>query len=87
MTKRLYEENGYPTGDSRKFGHEIEVAIMPIFEKYLADKFCIRDISHEAQIVVMDVELNYMMDFFSEDAKKAIEKRKKIVEERKKEEG
>ena len=43
----------------------------------------------------MDVELNYIMGFFSEDAKKAIEKRKKkaiekqekIIEEGKKEEG
>jgi len=61
MKKRLYNEDGLQTKESEQFSLEIVAAIKPIFVKYLADGYCVRDLAHEAFASVRDIELDYMM--------------------------
>jgi len=69
--KDLYDKKGLQTKESHEFGIKIEEVIRPIFKEYLEKGFSVRDLSHEAQAMVRDCELDYMMDIHMENAKKA----------------
>lgn len=69
--KSIYDKKGLQTVESQKFGIEIGKAIKPILEEYLKKEFSIRDLSHEAQSVVRDCELDHMTKIHMENAKKA----------------
>ncbi len=58
----FYDKQGQQTERSRSFGREIESAIKPIIDIYVrTHKVSIRDLSHEAQSIVGDIELEYLL--------------------------
>ena len=71
--KSIYDKRGLQTNKSREFGAKVEKAVQPILKEYLDKGFSIRDLSHEAQNIVRDLELEPIMDIYMEDAKKAVE--------------
>lgn len=87
--KSIYDKRGLQTDESQKFAIEIERAIKPILDEYLKKGFFIRDLSHEAQSVMRDCELDHVMITHIEDAKKAKVnlERKKLYSEVAKEHG
>lgn len=74
--KSIYDEKSLQTAESQKFGIEIAKAVLPIIEVYLEKGFSMRDLSHEAQSVIRDCELDHIMSIHLKDAKKAIENTK-----------
>lgn len=75
--KSLYDKRSLQTATSQAFGIEISDAIKPILDKYVEQGYCVRHLSHEAQAVVRDIELDYMVDIHVKDAKAALLRRKK----------
>ena len=69
--KSIYDKRGLQTAESQQFGLEIDKAIRPIIKEYLKKEFSVRDLSHEAQTIIKDCELDHLMDIHMEDAKKA----------------
>jgi predicted GNAT superfamily acetyltransferase len=69
--KSIYDRKGLQTDESQKFAIEIEKAIQPVLKRYLEKGFSIRDLSHEAQAVVRDCELDHMIVIHVENAKRA----------------
>ena len=78
--KSIYDKRGLQTAESQEFGIKIGKAILPVFEEYLSKGFSIRDLSHEAQSVVRDCELDHIMGIHLKNAKKARENLKKKKE-------
>ena len=78
--KSIYDKKDLQTDESQKSAIKIEKAVKPILEEYLKKGFSIRDLSHEAQSVVRDCELDHVVLIHIEDAKRAKEslKRKKL---------
>lgn len=77
--KSIYDRKGLQTEESQKFAIEIAEAIQSVLKRYLDKGFSIRDLSHEAQSVIRDCELDHIMTIHMENAKRA-----KINLERKK---
>jgi len=59
--KPFYDEKSLQTETSQAFGTEISDAIKPILEKYIELGYCVRHLSHEAQAVVRDLELDHIV--------------------------
>lgn len=67
--KSIYDKRSLQTEESQKFGIEITKAIQPIINEYLEKGFSIRDLSHEAQAVIRDCELDHMIKIHMENLK------------------
>jgi len=77
--KSIYDKKGLHTAESQEFSIKVEKAIRPVLEEYLKKGFSIRDLSHEAQSVVRDCELDHVITIHMENAKRAkvnLEKKK-----------
>lgn len=68
--KAFYDEKYRQTDESREFGNEIQETVEPIFKRYLDMGFSIRDLSHEAQAIMRDIELDYILDHYSKEVRK-----------------
>jgi hypothetical protein len=69
--KSIYDRKGLQTEESQKFAIEIAEAIQSVLKRYLDKGFSIRDLSHEAQSVIRDCELDHIMTIHMENAKRA----------------
>ena len=69
--KDLYDKKGLQTKVSHEFGIKIGKVVFPVVKEYLGKGFSIRDLSHEAQSVIKECELDHIMDIHMENAKKA----------------
>jgi len=67
--KSIYDEKSLQTEESQKFGIEIAKAVQPIIDAYLEKGFSIRDLSHEAQSVIRDCELDHIITIHMKDLK------------------
>ena len=69
--KSIYDNRCFHTAKSQEFGSRIEKAIQPVLKEYLDKGFSIRELSHEAQAIIRECELDHMIDIHMEDGKKA----------------
>jgi len=65
--KSIYDKKSLQTAESQKFGIEISKAIQPIIDAYLEKGFSIRDLSHEAQSIIKDCELDHIINIHIEN--------------------
>jgi len=75
--KSIYDRKDLQTAESQEFGIKIDKAIQPILDEYLKKGFSIRNLSHEAQNIIRDCELDYIMGIHMKDAKRASKRLKK----------
>jgi len=75
--KRLYDRRSMQTDISQEFGRRIDKSTRPIFEEYLKNGFCVRDLSHEALGVLRDIELGHIMTIQVEETQKEVENQKR----------
>ena len=59
--KSLYDKDCRYTNEACQFSNEIDKAIRTIFKQMVKDGFSPREISHLAQSVVMDLELDSVL--------------------------
>jgi len=77
--KSLYDERGLQTEISNNFANEIEAAIEPVISKYLEKGYSIRELSHEAQTVARDIELDHILDImYNKTLQKSIKDYRKV---------
>jgi hypothetical protein len=69
--RSIYDKKGLHTAESQKFAIEISEAVQPVLKQYLEKGFSVRDLSHEAQSVIRDCELDHVMEIHMKNAKKA----------------
>ena len=69
--KSIYDRKGLHTAESQEFCLKVEKAIQPVLEEYLEKGFSIRDLSHEAQSVVRDCELDHIITIHMGNAKRS----------------
>ena len=70
--KSVYDKKGLQTAESQQFG---------INKEYLEMGFSVRDLSHEAQSVVRDCELDHIMITHLEDAKIKRRQKSELLEQ------
>lgn len=59
--KSLYDENGKYTEDAMKLDRETNEAIDDLFNKYVADGYSPREISHVMMATVSEIELTLLL--------------------------
>ena len=62
--KSIYDEKGLTTEEARNFCDTIEEVVEPVFKEYIEKGFSFRELSHEAQSAIRDLELEVVMDLY-----------------------
>lgn len=72
--KSIYNEDGTHTKESNDFGRMIRRVVKPIFNRFIKEGYNFRELAHEAQISVLDVETEHALDIFCKKTKAKFKK-------------
>lgn len=81
--KSIYDEDGTHTKESNDFGRMIERVVKPVFRKYIEEGYSYRELSHEAQVAMLSLEMEYALGIMHKKVKKARGNIKKETKEKK----